>query len=218
MENVTHRDDNTWPRRYGPPFWRVMGWLLVAGLIAFVISKLLSKDVSQSWIGVTLGVVVWAGAFALCALLLRLISTGPELLQALAAMWRPIALILAAAFLLFAFPQGRELGVSLMAEKSGWRLFFLFLALIYWATNNWHTARLGLRRAIERGGLPRPTGDEKWLFWPPRLFGVCAHLFAGVNLSLAAQKSASVCRHWTVAGSVDSTPRHYYCNGLGLAG
>src|SRR5262249_34591659 len=52
---------------------------------------------------------------------------------------------------------------------------------IYWAANNWHTARLGLDVAVEN-----PRGDEKWLFWPPRLLGVCAHLFAAINLSLAA--------------------------------
>ena len=64
---------------------------------------------------------------------------------------------------------------------------FLFLALIYWATNNWHTARLGLYAAVKRGDIVASSGDDKWLFWPPRLLGVCAHLFAAVNLSLAAQ-------------------------------
>jgi hypothetical protein len=102
-------------------------------------------------------------------------------------MWRPLFLVLAAAYLLFSNDQGRELGVSLMAEDSGWRLFFLFLALVYWAANNWHTARLGLRAAIQHRGMPAPRGDEKWLFWPPRLLGVCAHLFAAINLSLAAE-------------------------------
>src|SRR4051794_2692933 len=88
-----------------PHFWQVMGLLLAIGIAALAISTFLSKDVPQSWISLVLGVLVWAGAFALCALLLRVISQGPELLQALAAMWRPIALVLAAAYLLFAFPQ-----------------------------------------------------------------------------------------------------------------
>ena len=29
-------------------------------------------------------------------------------------------------------------------------------------------------------------GDERWLLWLPRLLGVFAHLFAAINLSLAA--------------------------------
>lgn len=136
--------------------------------------------------GGILGISIWAGALALCALLLRLTSYAPSLLRALAAMWRPILLVLAAAYLLFLNDQGRELGVSLIAEDSGWRLFFLFIALIYWAANNWHTARLGLRAAVQHHSMPAPQGNEKWLFWPPRLVGVCAHLFAAINLSLAA--------------------------------
>ena len=126
----------------------------------------------------------------------QVMSNAPDFLQALAAMWRPLVLVLAAAYLLFSNDQGRELGVSLMAENSGWRLFFLFLALIYWATNNWHTARLGLRAAVQRRGIPVPQGDEKWLFWPPRLLGVCAHLFAAINLSLAAAHQPEFAASW----------------------
>jgi hypothetical protein len=173
-------------RNAGLLFWCVMWFLLILGLAAGVLSWLLWKPDAASSSGRILGVCIWAGAFALCALLLRVISYAPELLRALAAMWRPLVLVLAAAYLLFANDQGRELGVSLMAENSGWRLVFLFLALIYWAANNWHTARLGLRAAVQHRGMPIPQGDEKWLFWPPRLLGVCAHLFAAINLSLAA--------------------------------
>ncbi len=173
-------------RNAGLLFWCVMGVLLVLGLAAGVLYWLFWKPDAASWGGRILGIIIWAGAFALCALLLRVISYAPDLLREFAAMWRPLVLVLAAAYLLFANDQGRELGVSLMAENSGWRLFFLFLALIYWATNNWHTARLGLRAAAEHRGMPTPDGNEKWLFWPPRLLGVCAHLFAAINLSLAA--------------------------------
>jgi len=162
-------------------FWLVMGSLFIVGAAAWVINALVLKPDAASWIGWILGVSIWAGALALCALLLRSISYAPDLLRALAVMWRPLALVMASAYLLFANDQGRELGASLMAENSRWRLFFLFLALIYWAANNWHTARLGLRDAF-----PVPEGDQKWLFWPPRLLGVCAHLFAAINLSLAA--------------------------------
>jgi hypothetical protein len=168
-------------------FWGLMLVMLALGVVAAVLSWGVLKPDAPSWIAWTLRIGVWAGAFGLCALLLGLISNAADLLRALAAMWRPLALVLAAAYLLFSNDQGRELGVGLMAENNGWRLFFLFLALIYWAANNWHTARLGLRAAVKRHEIPDPSGDERWLFWPPRLLGVCAHLFAAVNLSLAAE-------------------------------
>jgi hypothetical protein len=94
-----------------------------------------------------------------------------------------------------------ELGVSLMIDDDGkLRFVFLFLALIYWGLNNWRSARLGIYAALENGDLgvvpahPTPDkpnrrvvdGKDRWLFWPPRLLGVCAHLFAAINLSLAA--------------------------------
>jgi len=167
-------------------FWGLMRLMLIGGFAAAVIYWLVKPDVS-SWTAWLLGIGVWAGAFGLCALLLKVISGATDFLWSLAAMWRPLALVIAAAYLLFSNDQGRELGVGLMAEHNGWRLFFLFLALIYWATNNWHTARLGLRAAVARGDIPAPSGDDKWYFWRPRLLGVCAHLFAAINLSLAAQ-------------------------------
>jgi hypothetical protein len=168
-------------------FWGLMWFMLALGIVAAVVYWGVLKPETPSWTAWALGIGVWAGAFGFCALGLRLISNATDLLRALAAMWLPLVLVLAAAYLLFSNDQGRELGVGLMAENSGWRLFFLFLALIYWATNNWHTARLGLRAAVKRGDIPAPSGDEKWLFWPPRLLGVCAHLFAAVNVSLAAE-------------------------------
>src|SRR5262249_6998089 len=94
---------------------------------------------------------------------------------------------------------------SLMIDDDGKSRFvvfliFLFWALIYWGLNNWHSARLGIHAALENGDLgvvpAHPTADkpnrrvvdvtDRWLFWPPRLLGVCAHLFAAINLSLAA--------------------------------
>jgi heme exporter protein D len=145
------------------------------------------------------GIFIWAGAAAACALALMSLSIANEFWQALAAMWRPLALVLAGAYLLFFNDQGRELGA--MIDDYGWLGFvFLFFALIYWALNNWHSARLGIYAALETGDLgvvpahPTPdkpnrrvvAGDERWLFWLPRLLGVCAHFFAAINLSLAA--------------------------------
>jgi hypothetical protein len=120
-------------------------------------------------------------------------------------MWRPLALVLVGAFLLFLNDQGRELGVSLMIGDAGWfHLIFLFamlfLALLYWSLNSWLSARLGVRAALDNGVLgvvpthrlpEKPnarvvSGDEQWLFWLPRLIGVCAHFFAAVNLAFAA--------------------------------
>ena len=118
-------------------------------------------------------------------------------------MWRPIILLGVAGYLLFFNDQGRELGLSLLGEHYAWPIVFLFLALIYWAANTWHTARLGIHAALEHGALGVPPsqplelphrssnrhvvkGDERWLFWTPRLLGVGSHVFAAINLSLAA--------------------------------
>ncbi len=128
---------------------------------------------------------VWAVGVVFCALLVVIVSTYlRELLLALAAMWKPLLVVGAGFLFLILNDQGRELGVSLMDESgSPWsaRRLALFLALIYWAVNNWHSARLGLGRAF-----PNPHGGETWLYWPSRLLGVCAHFFAALNLSLAA--------------------------------
>ncbi len=184
----------------GRCFWRLTRVTLAIGVVAVVLSWVLKPE-APSWTAWALGIGVWVGALSLCALVLRLVSNATDLLRAVAAMWRPVVLVLAAAYLLFSNDQGRELGVGLMAEKNGWRLSFLFLALIYWATNNWHTARLGLRAAVKRGDIAAPSGDDKWLFWPPRILGVCAHLFAAVNLSLAAESQPSLASSgsWLVA-------------------
>jgi hypothetical protein len=187
-------------------FWRAMWFLLILGFASWwgLKALLLWNPGTANWIGCFLGIGIWTGAIALCALVLKAISRGDNLLQALAVMWRPLVLLGAAAYLLFVNNQGRELGGSLMGEKNGSPLIFLFFALIYWAANNWHTARLGIHAALERGALGVPTlqtsrvshgnqkrrfvrGDEPWLYWPPRLLGVCAHFFVAINLSLAAR-------------------------------
>jgi len=197
-------------RRAGPFFWSLMWILLALGLTSWALNAFLHPG-AKGWIGGLpdattrggwlLGIGVWAGLVGLCALLLKLVSNAPDLLQVLGAMWRPIVLTAAAAYLLFSNDQGRELGNSLIAEERNWPFFLLFLALIYWAANNWHTARLGLRGAVKRHAIPVPDGDETWLFWPPRLLGVCAHLFAAINLSLAAanQPEFANAGRWLVA-------------------
>jgi hypothetical protein len=185
-------------------FGRAMRALLIVAILgcaAWAMKAWLPEAVANGPIGALLGTVVWVGALAFCALLFMIISLAQDLLQTLAAMRRPLVLVLLAAFLLFFNDQGRELGVSLMIGDGGWQRFvFLFLALVYWGLNNWHTARLGIHSALDAGVLgvacehpskEKPNrhvvaGDERWLFWLPRLIGVSAHLFAAINLSLAA--------------------------------
>jgi hypothetical protein len=204
-------------------FWGAMRLVLILGFVCLTLSGLLiwrpaaDSSVGQALSGPiqhlvggwsdpvlrVLGVGIWAGAVAFCALVLQYISGADNLLKVAVTMWRPLALLGIAGYLLFFNDQGRELGVSLLGETFGWQLFFLFLALLYWAGNTWHTSRLGIRAALERGELgvapswqsqatnigPQRRfikGDETWLFWPPRLLGVCAHLFAAINLSLSA--------------------------------
>ncbi len=202
-------------------FWRVMRVLLILGFVCLCGEALLLWRPAQDnqtgqalassiqhflggWFArALLGIGVWAGAIAFCALLLKSISGADALLKAAAAMWRPLVLLAVAGYLLFFNDQGRELGVSLMGETKIFPIIFLFLALVYWAANTWHTARLGIHAALAWQALGVPVskraqnlyghsdrhvlkGDERWLFWLPRLLGVCAHFFAAINLSLAA--------------------------------
>ena len=180
--------------------WRIARVLLIVGVVCWGLRAFLPPP-ETSWQALVLGIFFWMGAAAVCALALKALSRANNFWQALAAMRRPLALVLVGAFLLFFNNQGRELGVSLMIDDDGKLGFvFLFFALIYWGFNNWHSARLGIHAALENGDLgvvpahltpDKPNrrivdGNERWLFWPPRLLGVCAHLFAAINLSLAA--------------------------------
>jgi hypothetical protein len=115
-------------------------------------------------------------------LLIRFVAGEPRLGlfgKIVAAMWLPIAVIAVAIYLMFVNDQGRELGVGLMDPNQ--KGIFLGLALVYWALNNWLSARVGLDRAF-----PKPEKTQTLLFWGPRLVGVAAHLLAAVSLSFAA--------------------------------
>jgi len=142
--------------------WLVFGWV--------VAWPILSK------LGF-LGVEIYASL-----LLIRFfagLSNYGEFGRMLAAMWLPIGVIAVATYLLFVNDQGRELGVGLM-DKDDKGLYLAFV-LVYWALNNWLSARVGLRRAF-----PQPERGQALLFWGPRLLGVCAHLLAACSLSVAA--------------------------------
>jgi hypothetical protein len=95
------------------------------------------------------------------------------------ATWLPIAVAAFAVYLLFINDQGRELGIGLM--DANWKGLLLALVLIYWALNNWLSARIGLNREF-----PRPKANQHLLFWGPRLIGVAVHLLAAFSLSMAA--------------------------------
>jgi hypothetical protein len=193
-------------------FWPIAGLLVIVGLVCWGLRAFVaqsetggSAQFGASVVALALGIPIWAGAAALCAMALKLLSKAHDFWVALAAMWRPLALVVIGAFLLFFTDQGRELGVSLMINSQNWNaLVFLFVALfltlLYWSLNSWLSARLGVRTALHDGVLgvipthPLPekpnarivTGDERWLFWLPRLLGVCARFFAAVNLAFAA--------------------------------
>ncbi|WP_374308658.1 hypothetical protein [Methylocella sp.] len=128
---------------------------------------------------------------ALGGLLWLLSAKLSSLARALGAMWAPLVVTAVAAFVLLFNDQGQELGVGLMNEP-GFRLLWLFLALIYWALNNWHAGRLGLERLYSAEALARGVAREdvingsKWAFWAPRIIGVCAHLLAALHLARAA--------------------------------
>ena len=82
-------------------FWRAMGALLIVaifGWAAWAIEMHLSDWVGKSSIGSAFGIVVWVGAFASCALFFMIISLAQNLLQTVAATYRPLVLVLVAAF------------------------------------------------------------------------------------------------------------------------
>ena len=49
-----------------------------------------------SWLSLVLGVFIWAGAGAFCALLVKWLSWFHDFWLALPAMWRPLAIVLVA--------------------------------------------------------------------------------------------------------------------------
>src|SRR5262245_54613456 len=142
--------------------WKVFGWLawpVVASLGFFAFEIYASLVVIR---------------------ILADLSQRGQLGRVLVAMWLPIGVIAVATYLLFVNDQGRELGVGLM-DTNVWKGPFLGLVLIYWALNNWLSARVGLARAF-----PEPEKEQVLLFWGPRLVGVAAHLLVAFSLSVAA--------------------------------
>ncbi len=109
-----------------------------------------------------------------------IVDYGRPFLVAVAAMWLPILVVIVAIVLLFVNDQGQELGVGLMDPDDYHKAPFLAVTLVYWALNNWLSARIGLARHFRK-----PKKEQGYLFWGPRLLGVCAHLLAALSLSFA---------------------------------
>jgi hypothetical protein len=221
-----------------------IAWVYILPVAAvFVGVWALLKPNDVNWSDYALELARWAAvALILGAVLLALLWKAHDFLHALGAMWRPISLLILAVVVLFVTDQGKDLGVSLLSENRFWPILSLFVALLYWAANTWHSARLGLhakgaglpgeapaaeREAQATAGSEKPAsadrpdaalttemleeaagnqkaqspstavktlpdapkpalkGDEHWLYWPPRLLGVFAHLSAAINLSPA---------------------------------
>jgi hypothetical protein len=94
----------------------------------------------------------------------------------LAARWLPILVIVVAAYLLLANDQGSELGVGVMDGnfKALVKALCLWPVLVYWALNNWLSARIGLSRTFpepKRGRCCSSGGRESsassHTFWQP---------------------------------------------------
>jgi hypothetical protein len=111
-----------------------------------------------------------------------------ELLIVVGWMWAPASVTVIAAVLLFASDQGADLGVGLLGSDYRTKYVLLALVLFYWAAVSWHAGRRSLDRRFPTFPVIRPEDTDfvSWLRWPPRLLGISAHLFAAVNLCLAA--------------------------------
>lgn len=153
-------------------------YFAAAAIAGFTFSLLLR------WFDIDNAVVSLIISMTLLAVCLLVFKFGPwlnyEFARAIRAMWMPLAITVGAAVLLFYEGQGRDLGVGLLGERF-LQIALLCPILIYWGINNWHSARLGLNYEFQP-----LTGKERWVFWLPRLLGVCAHLFAALSLAIAA--------------------------------
>lgn len=112
-----------------------------------------------------------------------------EFLTVIGWMWVPAAVTAIACCLLFLSDQGLDLGVALLGawKENSVKYFLLAPVLFYWAFASWHAGRRSLDRRFPTFPALSPNQMRflPWLRWPPRLLGICAHLFAAINLCLA---------------------------------
>jgi hypothetical protein len=140
----------TFPQAVLWPIARVL-WLLLI-VVGLVCLRAFLLPAEKSWPAFVLGIFIWAGAAALCALAINALSRANDFWQALAAMWRPLALVLAGASLF----SPRQLGISLMIDDDTLPSVFLFLALIYRVSNRYPPARI--HAALRKRRPWRPPG------------------------------------------------------------
>ena len=171
--------------------------LVLFGALAWLFGPAPAADGSNGMAVDVCTAIVWLGAIAVIVLLgfamFVVVGVFNDPLHLLAAMRRPLAVALLAATVLFYTGQGQELGSSLMIGVGDWvRALFVLMILVYWALNNWHSARLGLWRAANPDGAGPPrrvfADNTPGNFWGPALMGVSAHLLAAVSLGIAAWK------------------------------
>jgi len=169
-----------------PSLFKNLGIAFAAALI-FYLPTLLASYLWE-WLTFVLQIfaklsVVVAEIYA-ALLLMRgvayMVSRWRSFFVAIGAMWLPLLVIIVSAFLLFVNDQGQELGVGLMDPDDYHKAPILAFTLIYWALNSWLAARIGLARYFDK-----PTKRQGYIFWGPRLIGVCAHFFAALSLSFA---------------------------------
>ena len=72
--------------------WSAIVIVALLGVISWGVNALYASNSFR----LLLGMGIWAGAIAACAILLKAISSANDFLKALAAMWRPVVFICAA--------------------------------------------------------------------------------------------------------------------------
>ena len=155
---------------------------LVAALIGILYVLIFSIGANYPIIGWLLSVLT---ALITCTFIYFI----RELLVVIGWMWVAVSVTVVAAALLFFSEQGLDLGVGLLGYENPLKYFLLGAVVFYWAAATWHAARRSLDRRFPTYPAVRPEQEifVPWLRWPPRLLGICAHLFAAINLSLAVR-------------------------------
>ncbi|MFO1070428.1 MAG: hypothetical protein U1E14_18080 [Geminicoccaceae bacterium] len=136
-------------------------------------------------VAVLVAAIWWLAGIGLILLAVHVVGRfGGIVRPFLGALFFPLMVLAVAGFMLFGTVQGRDLAVSLLGAP--WTtLAMLALALFYWATGSWHTARLGLNRRFGTDPAKWNPRHRPWLRWLPRLIGAAAHLFAAISIWLA---------------------------------
>ena len=96
-------------------------------MIVSVVCLVLRPSLLPDSAALIIGILIWAGVAAACALVLLALSRANDFWETLLRCGDRCALVLAGAYLLFFNDQGQELGVSLMIDDHGYH-GFVFLS------------------------------------------------------------------------------------------